>query len=78
VISHSILDRLTFNSSMNNLEYIYLKGDFCTIENIEQLQKLQKLDITQATLTEPKFLINLLSNEDYILKQGILENTKFL
>jgi len=28
-------------------------------------------------LHEPKFLNNLLSNEDYILNKGILENTKF-
>lgn len=76
LIIHAALDKLTFNSSMKNLEYIYLKGNFCTIENIEQLQKLTKLDITQATLSEPKFLINLLANQDYILNKGILENTK--
>ena len=76
LIIHAALDKLTFNSSIKNLEYIYLKGNFCTIENIEQLQKLTKLDITQATLSEPKFLSNLLSNEDYILNKGILENTK--
>jgi len=76
LIIHMRLDEVIFNSTMKKLEYIYLKGDFCTIENIEQLQKLTKLDITQATLTEPKFLSNLLSNEDYILNKGILENTK--
>jgi hypothetical protein len=76
LIIHMRLDKVIFNSTMKKLEYIYLKGDFCTIENIEQLEKLTKLDITQATLTEPKFLSNLLSNEDYILNKGILENTK--
>ena len=62
---------------MKNLDYIYLEGSFYTIENIEQLPKLKKLDITEAFLHEPKFLNNLLSNEDYILNKGILENTKF-
>ena len=77
LIIHMRLEKISFNNAMKKLEYIYLKGDFCTIENIDQLQKLTKLDISQATLTEPKFLINLLSNEDYILNKGILENTKF-
>ena len=76
LIIHMRLEKVIFNSAMKKLEYIYLKGDFCTIENIEQLQKLTKFDITQATLTEPKFLINLLANQDYILNKGILENTK--
>ena len=77
LIIHMRLEKIIFNNAMRKLEYIYLKGDFCTIENIDQLQKLTKLDISQATLTEPKFLINLLSNEDYLLNKGILENTKF-
>ena len=77
LIIHMRLEKITFNSAMKKLAYIYLKGDFCTIQNIDQLQKLTKLDISQATLTEPKFLINLLSNEDYLLNKGILENTKF-
>ncbi len=76
LIIHAALNRLTLNSSMKKLEYIYLKGWFYTIENIEQLSKLTKLDISQAFLHEPKFLSNLLSNEDYILNKGILENTK--
>ena len=76
LIIHMKLEKITFNGTMKNLEYIYLKGDFNSIENIEQLQKLTKLDITQASLTEPNFLINLLSNEDYILNKGVLENTK--
>ena len=77
LIIHPALNRLTLNSSMKKLEYIYLKGWFYSVENIEQLQKLTKLDLTQAFLHEPKFLNNLLSNEDYILNKGILENTKF-
>lgn len=76
LLIHMRLEKITFNGTMKNLEYIYLKGDFNSIENIEQLQKLTKLDITQASLTEPKFLINLLSNEDYILNKGVLENIK--
>jgi hypothetical protein len=77
LIIHAALNRLTLNSSMKKLEYIYLKGWFYTIENIEQLSKLTKLDISQAFLHEPKFLNNLLSNEDYIINNGILENTKY-
>jgi hypothetical protein len=76
LIIHAALNRLTLNSSMKNLEYIYLKGWFYSVENIEQLQKLTKLDLIQAFLHEPKFLIKLLSNEDFVLNNGILENTK--
>ena len=76
LIIHAALNRLTLNSSMKKLEYIYLKGWFYSVENIEQLQKLTKLDITQAFLHEPKFLIKLLANEDFVLNNGILENTK--
>lgn len=76
LIIHAALNRLTLNSSMKNLEYIYLKGWFYSVENIEQLQKLTKLDLTQAFLHEPKFLIKLLANEDFVLNNGILENTK--
>ena len=78
LIIHARLEKITFNSSMKKLEYIYLNGWFYTIENIEQLTKLIKLDIKEAFLHEPKFLSNLLTNEDYILNKGILENTKFL
>lgn len=77
LIMHAALNKLTLNSSMKKLEYIYLKGWFYTIENIEQLPKLSKLDIKEAFLHEPKFLIKLLSNEDYIINNGIIENTKF-
>ena len=77
LIIHARLEKITFNSSMKKLDYIYLDGSFYTIENIEQLPKLSKLDITKAFLNEPKFLNNLLSNEDYIFNKGILENTKF-
>ena len=76
LIIHAALNRLTLNSSMKKLEYIYLKGWFYSVENIEQLSKLTKLDITQALLHEPKFLIKLLANEDFVLNNGILENTK--
>ena len=76
LIIHAALNRLTLNSSMKKLEYIYLKGWFYSVENIEQLQKLTKLDLTQAFLHEPKFLIKLLANEDFVLNNGILENTK--
>jgi hypothetical protein len=76
LIIHAGLNRLTLNSSMKKLEYIYLKGWFYSIDNIEQLQKLTELDLTQAFLHEPKFLIKLLSNEDFVLNNGILENTK--
>jgi hypothetical protein len=71
------LEKVIFSSTLKKLEYIYLKGWFYTIENIEQLSKLTKLDISQAFLHEPKFLNNLLSNEDYIINNGILENTKY-
>lgn len=77
LIIHARLEKITFNSSMKKLEYIYLKGWFYSVENIEQLPKLSKLDITEAFLHEPKFLIKLLSNEDYIINNGILENTKY-
>ena len=76
LIIHAALNRLTLNSSMKKLEYIYLKGWFYSVENIEQLQKLTKLDLTKAFLHEPKFLIKLLANEDFVLNNGILENTK--
>lgn len=76
LIIHAALNKLTFNSSMKKLEYIYLKGWFYSVENMEQLQKLTKLDLLQAFLHEPKFLIKLLSNEDFVLNNGILENTK--
>ena len=76
LIIHAAINKLTFNSSMKKLEYIYLKGWFYSVENMEQLEKLTELDLTQAFLHEPKFLIKLLSNEDFVLNNGILENTK--